>query len=63
MRFRFYSPTYITEDKKVHCRSSDFEFDSLEEATIYMEEGAICQDDLKASFIPIVCEQLDEVVE
>lgn len=63
MLFRFYSAIYVTEDKKAHCRFSDIEFDSLEEATIYMEEGAICQDDLKVSFIPVVCEQIGEVAE
>ena len=68
MKFRFYSATYLTEDnqgkgKNFNCRQSDIEFNSLEEATEFMKDGAICQDESKVSFIPVVCEQLDEVSE
>ena len=68
MKFRFYSAAYLTEDnqgkgKSFNCRQSDIEFNSLEEATEFMKDGAICQCESKVSFIPVVCEQLDEVVE
>lgn len=61
MKFIFYSATYITEDKKFNCRNSELEFENLKEATDFMKNGAICQDNSNASFIPVVCEQLDEV--
>ncbi|MFK4885863.1 hypothetical protein ACI1UN_02015 [Lactococcus petauri] len=61
MKFIFYGATYITEDKKFNCRNSELEFENLKEATDFMKKGAICQNDSKVSFIPVVCEQLDEV--
>ena len=63
MRFRFYSATYVMTDKKTRCNSSEVEFESLEAAADFMRKGVIRQEELGMAFIPVVCEQLDEVVE
>ncbi|MFK4953619.1 hypothetical protein [Lactococcus garvieae] len=62
MKFRFYSATYVMTDGKTRCNSSDFEFESLEAAADFMRKGVIRQEDLGMAFIPVVCEQIDEVV-
>lgn len=63
MRFRFYSATYVMTDEKIRCNSSEAEFESLEAAADFMRKGVFRQEELGMAFIPVVCEQLDEVVE
>lgn len=62
MKFRFYSATYVMTDGKARCTSSELEFESLEAAADFMRKGVIRQDVLRMAFIPVVCEQIDEVV-
>ena len=63
MKFRFYSATHVMADGKTRSNSSELEFESLEAAADFMRKGVIRQEDLGMAFIPVVCEQIDEVAE
>ena len=62
MKFRFYSAAFVKEDGKTGSISATTELPNLEEATKWMRSGTMTADDIGWSFIPVVCEQIDEVV-